>query len=401
MTELKKVRLAVIGVGNMGSAHVHEITGRVPNIQLAAVCDIDQARADRFAAEHQTPAYYDYQELLAKEDLDGVVIATPHYDHTPISIAALERGLHVMVEKPLAVHVKDGKKMIAAYEKACQNAKFSTANQRPVFAIMFQQRTYGYWQKIKQMLAAGELGRLVRATWIITDWFRTQSYYDHGGWRATWRGEGGGVLLNQCPHNLDLYQWFFGLPERVTGFAAIGKYHQIEVEDEVTAFFEHTNGMVGHFITTTAESPGTNRLEITGELGKLVFESGKLTFVRNQSSMIDFIKTSPDAFDRVASQTEEVAFTPPVDWGHADVLETFAGVIQGHGQLVAQAPEGLNSLMLGNAMMQSHFLGRPVEIPMDEEAYEARLLELIETSRYQKVVREVNQDVSKSFGVYK
>ena len=167
---------------------------------------------------------------------------------------------------------------------------------------MFQQRTHGFWRKIKEMIDQGQLGKLVRATWIITDWFRSQTYYNNGGWRATWKGEGGGVLLNQCPHNLDLYQWFFGMPQRVAGFASIGKYHHIEVEDEVTGFFEHANGMVGHFITTTAESPGTNRLEIVGELGKLVFEEGKLSFSKNQSSMFDFIKESPTAWDRVEFQ---------------------------------------------------------------------------------------------------
>ncbi len=395
MNSPSKVRLAVIGVGNMGSAHVREIAGRVSNVQLAAVCDIDQARAERYAADYAVPAFYDYRQLLRDIALDGVVIATPHYDHTPISIAAFEQGLHVLVEKPMAVHIKDGRKMIAAYGKARQY--------KPdlVFAIMFQQRTYSYWRKIKEMLTRGELGRLVRATWIITDWFRTQSYYDNGGWRATWRGEGGGVLLNQCPHNLDLYQWFFGLPRRVTGLAALGKYHNIEVEDEVTAFFEHANGMVGHLITSTAESPGTNRLEIVGELGKLVFESGKMTFQRNQSSMLEFICQSLDAFDKTPCQEQVIEFPAQVDWGHATVLAAFGNAILRGEPVIVQATEGLNSLMLGNAIIHSHFLGQPVELPIDEDAYETRLLELAATSRYQKVVREADLDVSKSFGVYK
>ena len=262
-----KVRLAVIGVGVMGSSHVKDIATRLPNTQLAAVCDIIPERADQYASQYQVPAFYDYRDMLDKVALDGIVIATPHYDHTPISIDALQRGIHVLVEKPLAVHVKDGRKMIAAYEQA--------RLKKPdiQFAIMFMSRLHSQWKKIKEILDAGELGKLVRATWLITDWFRTQTYYDNGGWRATWSGEGGGVLLNQCPHNLDLYQWFFGLPKRVAGFAHIGKYHNIEVEDEVTGYFEHENGMVGHFVTTTAESPGTNRLEIVGENGKLVYRA--------------------------------------------------------------------------------------------------------------------------------
>ena len=386
-----KVRLAVIGVGVMGSSHVKDIATRLPNTQLAAVCDIIPERADQYAAQYQVPAFYDYRDLLEKITLDGIVIATPHYDHTPISIAALQQGIHVLVEKPLAVQVKDGRKMIAAFEQA------RLKNPNLQFAIMFMSRLHAQWRKIKEILESSELGRLVRATWLITDWFRTQTYYDNGGWRATWSGEGGGVLLNQCPHNLDLYQWFFGLPERVSGFAQIGKYHNIEVEDEVTGYFEHENGMVGHFVTTTAESPGTNRLEIVGENGKLVFEYGILTFYRNQTSMFEFIRTSPNSFDSVPCQSEDVPFTPLPGWGHARLTEIFAnGILHGE-QLVAYAPEGLNSLMLGNAIMLSSFQGHPVELPFDEDAYEARLQELIATSRFKKVVRDANVDLSKSF----
>jgi predicted dehydrogenase len=243
------------------------------------------------------------------------------------------------------------------------------------------------------------LGKLVRATWIITDWFRTQTYYNNGGWRATWKGEGGGVLLNQCPHNLDLYQWFFGMPRRVAGFASIGKYHKIEVEDEVTGYFEHENGMVGHFITTTAESPGTNRLEIVGELGKLVFEEGKLTFFQNQTSMFDFIKTSPAAWDRVEYQVQEIPYEESSEPGHITVTTAFANAILKGDKLIAPAAEGIRSLTLGNAIMLSSFQGHPVEIPIDEEAYEAKLQDLIRSSNFQKEVKIGGmEDLSKSFG---
>jgi predicted dehydrogenase len=329
------------------------------------------------------------------------MIATPHYFHTPISIAALERGLHVLTEKPLAVHTRDGQKMIAAYEAARQKAA-REGHPGPVFAIMFQQRTLGYWRKVKKMLDGGELGRLVRATWLITDWFRTQSYYNNGGWRATWKGEGGGVLLNQCPHNLDIYQWFFGLPARVAGFASIGKYHQIEVEDEVTGYFEHPNGMVGHFVTTTAESPGTNRLEIVGENGRLVFEDGRLAFYRNQSSMLEFIQTAAGGFDKVPGQSEELAYEPVEGPGHSLVTTAFANAILHGDPLVASAPEGLNSLMLGNAIMLSSFLGHPVDLPFDPDLYADRIEELAKTSSFQKVVQSGELgDPNKSFGLFK
>ena len=394
MNDPNYVKIAVIGAGAMGAAHARDISG-MENTHLAGVCDIDPVRAAQIAALYDVKPYTNYLDLLEQEKPQAVVIATPHYAHTPLSIACLERGVHVLVEKPLAVHVNDAQKMIAAYEKARQ--LFPGL----VFAIMFQQRTYSYWRKVKDLLDQGQLGRLVRATWIITDWFRAQIYYDHGGWRATWKGEGGGVLLNQCPHNLDLYQWFFGLPRRVTGFAAIGKYHQVEVEDEVTAFFEHENGMVGHFITTTAESPGTNRLEIVGEKGRLVFENGRLSLARNQGSMLEFIRTSDAAFDKVAFQMEDIRYEPQLTVGHADVIRSFTAAVLTGTPPVIQAVEGLNSLSLGNAIMLSHFQQQPLTLPIDGDAYETRLQELVRTSRFQKEVRLAGpNDPGASFGVY-
>ncbi|MFZ6030226.1 MAG: Gfo/Idh/MocA family protein [Chloroflexota bacterium] len=395
MTEPRKVRLALIGAGGMGNSHLRDIAnGRVPSVELVAVCDSDAAQADKAAAEYGVPAHYSHTDLLAQAAglaLDAVLIATPHYDHTPIAIDTLGQGIHVLCEKPLAVHVKDGRKMIAAYEDAVE--KFPGLK----FGIMFQQRTHAYWRKIKAMIDGGELGKLVRATWLITDWFRPQCYYDGGGWRATWRGEGGGVLLNQCPHNLDLYQWFFGTPSRVAGFAHIGKYHNIEVEDEVTGYFEHANGMVGHFVTTTAESPGTNRLEIVGELGKLICEQGELAFWRNDRSMIEYITTATQAFTHVVSAPEAVELPDSPPFAHAAVTEAFARAVLDDEPLVAFAPEGLNGLAIGNAIMLSSFLGRPVELPFDEDAYEARLKELAANSRFQKVVRKVEADMDQSF----
>ena len=274
---MTKVRIGLIGTGGMGMKHVRAIS-RSENFELVYVCDAIESRAERCADEFHTRPFTDYGKALTEGGAEAVVIATPHYFHPPIAAAAFAAGIHVLVEKPIAVHAAAAGRMVDAYQRERRK------HPELVFAAMFMQRTYGYWKKIRDLLTGGDLGRLTRATWIVTDWFRTQYYYDTGGWRATWRGEGGGVLLNQCPHNLDLYQWFFGMPARVRGFVSLGKYHEIEVEDEVTAYFEHENGMVGHFITTTAESPGTNRLEIVGENGKLVFEDGVITFYMNRRS---------------------------------------------------------------------------------------------------------------------
>jgi predicted dehydrogenase len=374
----ERVKMAVIGTGIMGRDHITDIS-TLHNTELVAVCDVDKATADHFAAETNCRAYYDYRDLLEHEALDAVLVATPHYHHTPSSIAALERGIHVLVEKPIAVHINDALKMLTAYEQAQQH------HPKLVFAAMFRQRTLGHWRKIKAMIEGGELGRLLRTTWLITDWFRTQNYYDTGGWRATWKGEGGGVLMNQCPHNLDLYQWFVGMPSRVVGFTAFGKYHRIEVEDEVTAYFEHENGMVGHFITSTAESPGTNRLEIVGENGKLVYEDKKLLFYRNERSMLEQIeRTTAGAFERVAFERVEVPYDPELPPRQRLVIENFANAILHGENLLTPAAEGLNSLMLANAILWSSWQGGKIDLPLDGDAYEEKLRTLIAASTFTK-----------------
>jgi predicted dehydrogenase len=392
LSQNDKLKIAVIGVGNMGSLHARDVH-ELDNTELVAVCDIKRARAEGVAAQYGIKAYDDYRDLLAEAGVQAILVATPHYDHTPISITALQQGLHVLVEKPIAVHVEDARGMIDAYETA------KAGHPDLVFAAMFMQRTYGQYVKIKDLIDSGELGKLVRATWIITDWFRTQVYYDSGDWRATWAGEGGGVLLNQCPHNLDLYQWLVGLPARVTGFAQFGKYHDIEVEDEVMAYFEHEDGLVGHFVTSTAEAPGTNRLEIVGEKGKLVLENGTITFHRNRCSMLRFIEEATGGFDKVENWVCEVPFQHHGQPGHRLIIENFANAVLRGEALIAPAAEGLHSVMLGNAIMLSSFLKRTLDMPIDGDLYKNNLMELIRRSRSQKRARDVGAvDMARSFG---
>jgi len=385
MSESRALKIGIIGVGVMGRSHAKDVHN-LDQAELTAICDIDNARADEVAGQYGAAAYYDAQEMFEHAGLDGVIIATPHYDHTPLSIAAFKHGIHVLMEKPIAVHAKDARKMITAYEAA------KATHPKLVFAAMFMQRTYGYWKKIKAMIDGGELGKLARATWIITSWFRPQVYYDNGGWRATWDGEGGGVLLNQCPHNLDLYQWFVGMPQRVSGFASIGKYHHIEVEDEVTGYFEYENGMVGHFITTTAESPGTNRLEIVGEHGKLIFEDNTLTFFKNDMSMFEKIDTATGMFEKTTHEVVEVPYDHHGEGGHRFIIANFVNAILSDEPLIAPAGEGINSVMLGNAIMLSSFRKQAVEIPIDEDAYEQQLQALIQQSTFQKTEKSLDAE---------
>ncbi|HUX22827.1 MAG TPA: Gfo/Idh/MocA family oxidoreductase [Spirochaetia bacterium] len=361
------VEIAVIGTGGIAAQHLEHITAN-PRFKLTAVCDVDRKRAEEVGSKYGVPAFYDYEELLAKRTPAAVVVATPHFFHPPIAIAALNRGLHVLVEKPIAVQVKDASKMISAYEAARRS------NGRLVFATMFMLRSVGYWKRVKEILDAGELGRIVRASWIVTDWFRSQRYFDTGGWRATWHGEGGGALLNQCPHNLDLYQWYFGMPQRVTAIAALGKYHKIEVEDEVTAIFQHANGMIGHFIASTAESPGTNRLEIVGENGRLLVEKDTVTLDRNSQSMLESIRSSTERFPAIP-HTEEILQTVNDErTAHRRTLDNFADAILDGAAPIAPAVEGYASLSLANAVMLSALEKESIGFPLDEERY-ARLLD--------------------------
>lgn len=391
MRSQSPVKIAIVGIGNMGRAHAKDVAA-LPQTELVAVCDIDEARVTETAAAHGVPAFTDYHKMLDSVSLDGVIIATPHYDHPPMAIAAFERGLHVLLEKPVAVHVKVGNEMLAAYAEA----KKKKAGL--VFGAVFMQRTYGHYRKIKDLIDSGELGKLIRASWFITDWFRTQVYYDSGGWRATWSGEGGGVLLNQSPHNIDLYQWLFGMPSKVTGFATLGKYHHIEVEDEVTAYFEYADGMIGHFVTSTAEAPGTNRLEIAAEKGKLIFEEGNITFYRNRSSTTTLIKEATGGFDKGEHWKIEIPFTHHGRPGHREMIENFANAVLHDEPLIAPAEEGLNSVMLANAILLSSFKRETISLPLDGEEYEAKLNELIASSDFAKnETVDINSDMGDSF----
>ena len=365
-----KVRIAVVGLGNMGAAHCRDLAAS-DNADLCAVVDVDTERAERLAAESGAAPYKNLVTMLDDMEPDGIVIATPHPSHRSASEEAFARGVHVLVEKPIAVEVAEATAMNEAYEAA----RRVRADLR--FAVMFQQRTYGHWREIRRMVLEGELGRLMRVTWIITDWFRTQAYYDSGGWRASWAHEGGGVTMNQAPHNLDIYQWIAGRPSRLTAVGAFGKYHRIEVEDEITIIAEHPSGMVGHIVSSTAESPGTNRLEVVGELGKFVFENGRLYHERTAESVLDYIRTSTETMTHVPAGTREVAYTHHGEAGHRLMLENFAEAIRDPSvALIADGREGIASLEIANAAIMSAHQRRSLALPLPPGDYSTFLEEL-------------------------
>jgi predicted dehydrogenase len=350
----------------MGSSHARTIlSGNVENAELAAVCDSDASRAQQFPGIRH---FLEVGDMIASGTIDAVIIATPHYGHVPVGVAALGAGLHVLVEKPLSVTSAECDRFIAARKSPKQ-----------VIAIMFNQRTDPWFARIRNMVQGGEFGRIVRMNWTVTDWFRPNVYYASATWRGTWNGEGGGVLVNQCPHNLDLLQWIFGMPKSVRAFCHFGKYHAIEVEDEVTAYLEFESGATGIFVTSTGEAPGTNRLEIAGDKGRLIYENGKLVFVRNEIATSEFSRTTKDLFAPPPSSASEIT-CPDHGGQHRAILQNFVAAIVGGEALFAQAEEGKRSVELANAMLLSTWTGQTINFPIDAGLFTKTLRQRCEES---------------------
>ena len=386
---MEKVRIGIIGIGNMGSGHCNNITsGAVDGMELTAVTDIKETRI-QWAKENlsQTVAVFDNAKELMESGLcDAVIIATPHYDHPGLAIQAFEHELHVMCEKPAGVYTKQVRLMNEAAGKY-----------NLVFALMFNQRTNPVYRKMHELVNNKTLGQIKRVNWIITDWYRTQAYYDSGDWRATWNGEGGGVLLNQCPHNLDLLQWICGMPSSVQAFCHNGKWHDIEVEDDVTAYLTYPSGATGVFITTTGDAPGTNRLEITLEKGKIVSENNVLTLYELEVNEREYCFKATEGFKQPEGHFVNVS-TEGNNPQHIGVLNAFAGNILHGTPLIADGTEGINSLMLSNAMHLSSWLGRSVELPVNEEMFLEELNKKRCLSKQKEKVKEQSFDTQNSYG---
>ena len=372
---MNRVRLGIIGIGNMGSAHTENILGgKCPEIAVTAVADRRESRR-QWAAERIPGAkvFTEGEELIASGTCDAVLIAVPHYQHPTLAVSAFDHGLHVMCEKPAGVYTLQVREMIAAADR----------HPELTFGMMFNQRTNCVYRKLKEMIDGGELGQLKRMSWLVTDWYRTQFYYDSGAWRATWAGEGGGVLLNQCPHQLDLLQWLFGLPVKVQARCYEGKWHDIEVEDDVSALLEFENGATGVFVTTTGDAPGTNRLEISGTKGKVVCENDRLIFWRNKTDERTWCTECREGFRK--PDCEQIAVkTDGQNIQHPAVLNAFAAHILRGEPLVADGREGVRGLMLSNAMHLSSWLGKEVTLPIDEELFCRLLKEKCQNSRHKE-----------------
>ncbi len=378
---MNNIRIGIIGIGNMGSAHANCIgNGEIEGMMLTAVCDIDPKRTDKYIESgSEIAVFQNYEELLQSKVIDAVLIAVPHRLHATIAIEALQAGLHVLTEKPVDIRVSQAERLNETAEKSGK-----------VFGIMFNQRTNPLFQRARDIVQSGQLGELKRSVWIVTNWYRTQRYYDSGDWRATWAGEGGGVLMNQAPHNLDLWQWICGMPVSVTGYCDVAKYHVIEVEDDATVLVRYANGATGTFITSTGEYPGTNRLEISGDLGKLVLENGVLKHWKLETSEREICCTSEKGMPK-----PEYEYTELVQDGresaHKGILQNFANAILHGEELLALGTDGIKELTLSNAAYLSSWQGnKEIVLPFDAAEFDRLLDEKIRTSIWrEETVKEV------------
>ena len=390
---MNQVRYGIIGLGNQGSSYALKIfdAGKAENAVLTAMCDINEAKIENVKAKttNKDAVYFtDYKEMLDSGLCDAVLIEVPHYSHPEMVEECLKRNIHVICEKPAGVYTKQVREMNAASEKS-----------GALFGMMFNQRTNCLYRKMREIVMEGGIGELQRVNWIITDWYRTQQYYDSGSWRATWEGEGGGVLINQCPHQIDLVQWVVGeMPVSVNGFCQYGKWHDIEVEDEVTAYFRYKNGATGVFITTTGEAPGTNRFEISGTKGKLLCENNKLFYYKNEIDSMEFSKTSKDSFKKPAKEIIEVE-TDGKNPQHAGIINNFTAAILGTEPLFVEGVEGINGVELMNAIELSGWNnGEAITLPIDEDRYLKELNAHRAVSRLKVVDDNAVTDTTGTYG---
>ncbi len=370
---MDKIRLGIIGIGNMGTGHsANVLKGSCPDFVLRAVADINPERIEWFKKNLSTDVltFNTAEEMLDSGEIDACLIAIPHYGHTKYAIECMKRGIHVMVEKPAGVYTKQVREMNEEAEK----------HPEVVFGMMFNQRTNHIYRKMRELVKSGKYGEIRRTIWIITDWYRPQAYYDSGSWRATWSGEGGGVLLNQCPHNLDLWQWICGLPVKVQSHLHYGKWHDIEVEDDVTTYCEYANGATGVFVTTTGDAKGTNRFEIQMDKAKIVADYSGLHVLEFEMSEQEFSATNKVPFGNLKA-TEVKVETDGKHEDHIGVINAWGGAILRGEPLVAHGSEGINGLILSNAMHLSSFLGKEVTLPIDEDLYYEELMKRVKTSR--------------------
>lgn len=378
---MRAIRFAVVGTGNIGQQHINLLrSGDIKNAELVATVSRSGA-----AVAASAPHFSSLESLLKAHCCDAVLIATPTMDHVTAAQLAAERGLHVLLEKPLAMSVGQSQSLIDNMPSDIQ------------FAVMLNQRFHPAYAAIKRLLNDGRIGAIQRYTWTMTAWYRPDVYYKVSRWRGTWPGEGGGLLINQCIHNLDIMQWLFGLPDRLSAKVAFGRYHDIDVEDEVTAILEHDSGSMGLLQASSGEAPGFNRLEIIGDEGVITWDDKELTLLKADQSVSEHCATTREMFGMPSFTRETILLDEDVNQ-HAQVVQNFVDALTQGSRLLTPASEGLGSLQLANGMLLSQWDDSAIALPIDSHRYEQLLSERIASSSLREAQNiEVEIDMEKSY----
>jgi predicted dehydrogenase len=367
---MKIVRFGIIGVGGMGTGHANNMP-KVSEVKLTAVADVSPEALKTATDKFDVPGFSSSTELIKSGLVDAVIVATPHYFHAPIAIEAMKAGLHVISEKPITVRLSDADEMIRVAKET-----------KKIFAVMFNQRSEPWAQAAKKVIDEGRLGELYRAL-LVEGWFRSQAYYDSATWRATWKGEGGGVLMNQAPHWLDLFTWLGGLPSKVNA-RVMTRNHKIEVEDEASAILTYPNGATGYVHESVNEAPTSSRMEFCGEKGKLVVEKGKVTLWEVKPGVRAYSDSSENMWGGPEVQMSEVPLEPRESGHHAIVRNVALAIMEGQS-LISPGVEAIKALELADAMILSGNTGRPVTVPVDRQKFNDFLARKAAQSKEKKV----------------
>jgi len=376
---MDKVRYGIIGFG----AHAEQCYAemiikkkQLENAEVTAITEVNPLRVENVKNNYPNTItwFNDYIKMLDSGLIDACIVTSPHPFHPEMVIACLKRNIPVMCEKPAATCTKKVFEMIEA-------SKHSKA----LFGMMFNQRTNCVYRKMKEMIKNGEIGELQRINWIISNWYRPDRYYTIAPNRATWKGEGGGLIINQACHQIDLLQWLIDeMPESINGFLENGAYHDIECDDEFTLYLKYKNGAKGVFTSTTGEFPGVNRLEISGTRGRLTVEGDRLIFNKSSFSSKSFSELAMGPYNRPRQETIEIK-TDGENLQHLGIMRNFTNAILGKEELKVPGSEGLKALeIINSAIYSSWHDNMLVKIPVDPEIYYKELNEHIANSKYNK-----------------
>ena len=348
----------------MGGNHARGF-GEIEEATLVAVADVNAETAAKVAQETGARAFESAEELIEQGDVEAILIATPHFFHPPVAEFAAARGVHVLSEKPLAVTVSAADAMVAA-----------AAAGGVLLGVMFQQRLESARVQMKQFVESGALGELHRIS-MVAPWYRPQAYYNMGAWRGTWKGEGGGILMNQAPHSLDQFLWLMGAPAKSVQAMADTRLHQIEVENTAMALVDFGPGKMGYFYASTAEVPGGERVELAGDKGLLVLEGGKLRFFELESPISEHLPSAQGGFDAPKGHWRDIEVTAQ-GGGHREVTRAFCRAVRAGdaAQMVADGHDGVAALELANSILLAGYTRRQVELPVSRVAIDEMLTNL-------------------------